>query len=143
MSDTDHPDQDDEVTLKRLNKEWLGKIVRQREAPEGHECNIGLTFHVGEIALFGPTSRPWVRQSHGHWTPLDHVERVATVAFRGDPDLGNVVLLTAGGMKPQRIYLNRTDQTVAELLEQLQKAAEWLTQAEMLKRNIEVQVEGE
>ena len=141
--DRDEIDQDDDVTLKRLNKEWLGEVVRQHEAPEGYECNIGSTFLVGEVMLSGPRSRPMVRPLHGLWVPLDHVERVAVVEFQGDPGEGSVVLLSAGGMQPQRIFLKRENQTVADLLLQFEKAAAWLRHAEEIKRNIDVQVEGE
>ncbi len=123
---------------------------------DGDICNIDITayihgvhgdtnatFLVGEVMLSGPRSRPMVRPLHGLWVPLDHVERVAVVEFQGDPGEGSVVLLSAGGMQPQRIFLKRENQTVADLLLQFEKAAAWLRHAEEIKRNIDVQVEGE
>ncbi len=140
MQDTDHPDEDDDVTLERLNKQWLGEMVRQREAPQGYECNIGCTFLIGEVMLAGPHARPMVRQVGGLWIPLDHVERIAVAKFAGDPDGGTTVLLTAGGMPPYRIHLQRPNQTVPELQAQFEGAVAWLGTAEELKRDIEVQV---
>ncbi len=139
MKDTDY-DQDDDVTLERLNKEWLGEMVRQREAPQGYECNIGCTFLVGEVMLAGPQARPMVRQLHGLWIPLDHVERIAVAKFEGDPDGGTTILLTAGGMNAHRIHLNRANQTVPELQAQFEAAVTWLGSAEDLKRDIAVSV---
>ncbi len=133
-------DQDDDVTLAQINEEWLGKMVRQHTAPQGYECNIGNVFAIGEVMLSGMNARPMVRPSHGLWIPLDHVERVATVEFRTNSEI-DTILLTAGGLQPHRVFLNRNNQTVAEFRAQFEAAVAWLNVAEEYKRNITIYAE--
>ena len=127
----------------KLIQKHLSTVLRVTRAPAGYETNIGEVFLVGDVKVerTGVAVIVWVRPSRGLWVLLDDCERVGEVEFRGDPSEGSTVCLSAGGLSCVRVELNREHQTVGDLLEQFKRAAQWLSEADELKRNVEARVE--